>query len=221
MYICVWYMGFCNRHLKPFISGYAPTMNKYDAYKQDLQFQVDLKGHSLSFRTTWGLFCPEHIDDGSRLLLEYVNVNPYDSVLDVGCGYGAIGLPLAKQAAHGIVHLIDKDFVAVEYAKRNAVENGIHNVEVYLSNGLSHVPSIQFDVIVSNLPAKVSNELFYILFHDIKNCLRPQGRLYVVTINGLREYIKRTFRDIFGTYDKLKQGASYTVAATTKQPDEN
>lgn len=196
-------------------------MNKYDACKQDLQFQVDLKGYSFSFRTTWGLFCPEHIDDGSRLLLDYVNVNPHDTVLDVGCGYGAIGLPLAKQAEHGIVHLIDKDFVAVEYAKRNAVENDIHNVEVYLSNGLSHVPPIPFDVVVSNLPAKVSNELFYILFHDIKSCLRPQGRLYVVTINGLREYIKRTFRDIFGTYDKLKQGASYTVSAATKQPDGN
>jgi 16S rRNA G1207 methylase RsmC len=196
-------------------------MNKYDAYKKDLQFQVDLKGYNFSFRTTWGLFCPEHIDDGSRLLLDYVNVNPHDTVLDVGCGYGAIGLPLAKQAEHGIVHLIDKDFVAVEYAKRNAVENNIHNVEVYLSNGLSYVPPISFDVVVSNLPAKVSNELFYILFHDIKSRLRPQGRLYVVTINGLREYIKRTFRDIFGTYDKLKQGASYTVSATMKQPDGN
>ena len=192
-------------------------MNKYDAYRQDRQFQVDLKGQRFRFCTTWGLFCPERIDDGSRLLLDHVDVNPHDTVLDLGCGYGAIGLPLARQATHGIVHLVDKDFVAVEYAKRNAVENGIHNVAIYLSNGLSHVPPTQFDAVVSNLPAKVGNELFYILFHDIKNNLRPQGRLYVVTINGLREYVKRTFRDIFGTYDKLKQGASYTVAATSKQ----
>lgn len=196
-------------------------MNKYDACKQDRQFQVDLKGYNFTFRTTWGLFSPEHVDEGSRLLLEYVNVSPHDTVLDVGCGYGAIGLPLARQSAHGIVHLVDKDFVAVEYARRNAVENGIHNAVVYLSNGLSHVPSIQFDVVVSNLPAKASSELFYILFHDIKNCLRPQGQLYVVTINGLREYIKRTFRDIFGTYEKLKQGPRYTVAVATKQPGED
>lgn len=196
-------------------------MNKYDAYKQDRLFQVDLKGYNFTFQTTWGLFCPEHVDDGSHLLLEHVNVNPNDTVLDVGCGYGAIGLPLAKQATHGIVHLIDKDFVAVEYAKRNAAQNDIQNVEIYLSNGLSHVPSIPFDVVVSNLPAKVSNEMFYILFHDIKNCLRPQGRLYVVTINGLREYIKRTFQEIFGSYDKLKQGKSYTVSAATRQPDKS
>ena len=188
----------------------------YEQYKQDIVFATQLRGHSLTFHTTWGLFSPERVDDGSRLLLEHVQVGEHDVSLDLGCGYGPIGVTLAKQSPGGMVHMVDKDFVAVEYAKKNAQGNNLANCEAYLSNGFSHVPTIMFDNIVSNLPAKVSNELFYIFFNDAKKYLKPGGKLYVVTITGLREYIKRSFKDIFGNYDKLQQTQKYTVALAVK-----
>lgn len=107
---------------------------------REITFRETLRGTALTFRSTWGLFSPEHIDDGTRLLLENVSVQPTDTILDVGCGYGAIGLTLVRLVPCGRVHLIDKDFVAVEYAKRNARENDIANVDVYLSNGFSRIP---------------------------------------------------------------------------------
>ncbi len=195
-------------------------MEHYDRYKQDIVFSTQLKGHPLTFHSTWGLFSPERIDEGSRLLLDYVGVRETDTTLDIGCGYGPIGIALARQSPRGAVHLVDKDFVAVEYAKKNAQVNNVDNCQAYLSNGFSHVPPILFDNIVSNLPAKVSNELFYILFHDAKRHLKPGGAFCVVTITGLREYIKRSFKDIFGNYDKLKQGQKYTVAMATRQHDD-
>ena len=133
-------------------------------------------------------------------------------ILDIGCGYGPIGLTLAKLAPQGNVHLIDKDFVAVEYTKKNAQANHINNYEAYLSNGFSAVPTMQFDCIVSNLPAKVGKELMQILIYEAKEHLKPNGKLYVVTISGLREFIKRTFKECFGNYEKAAQNGTYTVS---------
>jgi len=194
-------------------------VEQYEQYKQDIVFSTELKGQQLRFHSTWGLFSPERIDEGSRLLLDYVDVRETATTLDIGCGYGPIGIALARRSPRGRVHMVDKDFVAVEYAKKNIETNNVDNCEAYLSNGFSHVPPILFDNVVSNLPAKVSNELFYILFHDAKRHLKPGGTIYVVTITGLREYIKRSFKDIFGNYDKLKQGQKYTVTMATRQHD--
>ena len=151
------------------------------------------------------------------MLLQYAIVRPSDRVLDIGCGYGALGLPLAVQASEGSATLIDKDFVAVEYCRKNADANELSNVEVLLSNGLAQVEAGQFDVVVSNLPAKSGKELYYIMFQDAWDHMAVGGHFYIVTITGLRRFIKRAFVDVFGNYSKLKQGATYTVAMATKE----
>jgi len=194
------------------------SVHTLDRLRAGIEFTEQLQGFDLAFHTTWGLFSPRAIDEGTRLLLDYCQVNPADNCIDLGCGYGPLGLVLAKMAPDGITHLIDKDFVAVEYAARNAHENAISNVQVYLSNGFSHVPeNSRFDVVVSNLPAKAGKELFYLYFYDALARLSEGGRFYVVTVNGLRGFIKRVFTDVFGNYQKLKQGKSYTVAVATRR----
>ena len=82
--------------------------------RKDLVINADLFGSSLCLHTTWGLFSPRAIDEGSTLLLEHLEVHDDDIVLDLGCGYGPLGLSIAKQASQGRVHLVDKDFVAVD-----------------------------------------------------------------------------------------------------------
>lgn len=184
--------------------------------RADLVFAETLRGHRLTFHSTWGLFSPKQVDDGSRLLLDHVEIEPQATVLDVGCGYGTLGLTLAKLAPQGQVHLVDKDFVAVHYAEANAQRNGLANCQAYLSNGLSHVPDRPFDLIVSNLPAKVGNELLLLLLADAHARLRPGGRLYLVTISGLRQFIRRTVKDLFGNYTKVKQSRTHTVASAVR-----
>ena len=181
--------------------------------RRDLEFSAQLAGHTLNFCSTWGLFSPRDIDDGTRLLLDHLEIAPTDDCLDLGCGYGPIGLTLATLAPQGRTLLVDKDFVAVEYANRNAQRNRLTNAEAQLSNGFDQIdPERRFDLIASNVPAKVGKELLALLLHDAHARLRPGGRLYLVTINGLRQYMKRNLTDVFGNYDKLKQGAHYTVA---------
>jgi len=184
--------------------------------RKDIIFSEELCGQSLTFHTTWGLFSPREVDEGSKLLLKYIEIDEQDDILDLGCGYGVLGLTLAKIAKQGLTTLVDKDFVAINYCKQNAEVNGISNVDIRLSNGLEQVKDKKFDVVVSNIPAKVGNELLTIFFSDAYEQLKSGGKIYVVTINGLRDYIKRTFNEIFGNYKKLKQGKNYTVSMARK-----
>ena len=190
----------------------AKTQAFVDGLRKEITFSETLCGHTLTYHTTWGLFSPKGIDEGSRLLLDHMEVNPTDDTLDLGCGYGPLGLTLARLAPQGTSVLVDKDFVAVDYTKRNAEANGIENVEIFLSNGFDHVGPRTFDLIVSNLPAKTGKELYYLYFYDALVRMNPGARFYVVTISGLRKFIQRAFNEVFGNYTKVKQGKTYTVA---------
>ncbi|MCG5510817.1 class I SAM-dependent methyltransferase [Ectothiorhodospira lacustris] len=184
--------------------------------REDIVFADTLRGQSLNFHTTWGLFSPRGIDAGTRLLLDFIEVNETDDCLDLGCGYGPIGLTLARLASRGRTCLVDKDFVAVKYAEKNARLNGIANTEAFLSNGFSAVGDRRFHLVTSNLPAKVGKEMLYLYLYDALAHMHPGGRIYVVTITGLRRFIERAFKEVFGNYDKVKQGREYTVGMAVK-----
>ncbi len=185
--------------------------------RQDQCLQTLQKGHSLTLKTTWGLFSPRAIDAGSQMLLDYLDINPDDDCLDLGCGYGILGLSMAKSAPQGKTVLVDKDFVAVKYSEMNRQLNQINNAECFLSNGFEQIPPQQFDLIVSNIPAKVGKEMLYIYMFDALEYLKPGGSFYIVTITGLRQFFKRGFQEVFGHYQKIKQGKTYTVARAIKR----
>jgi len=192
------------------------NLAEIENYRKDLRIEEQLCGFPLQFITTWGLFSPKAIDEGSRMLLENMDIKAEDNCLDVGCGYGPLGITMAKIAKQGKTTMVDKDFVAVDYTKKNVGLNKLENCEVYLSNGFSQIGSQQFSLITSNLPAKVGNEMLSLYMLDAYNHLQPGGRFYVVTISGMRKFIQRSFNDFFGNYKKVKQGKTYTVAMATK-----
>jgi 16S rRNA G1207 methylase RsmC len=196
-----------------------PHQETLDKLRRDIVFDADLAGERLRFHSTWGIFSPRDIDEGTRLLVEHLQIEPTDDCLDLGCGYGPIGLFMARRAPHGRTLMVDKDFMAVEYANANAERNGLDNARAMLSNAFDHIdPDLRFNVIASNIPAKVGKEMLSLILHDAHQRLKPEGKLYVVTINGLRQYMKRNLNEVFGNYDKLKQGAHYTVALARKSP---
>lgn len=193
------------------------SLNNDAAYlreiRKDLRFDAELCGQQLTFASTWGIFSPRAIDEGTELLLKYIRIETDDECFDLGCGYGPIGLSMAKLAPQGQVIMADKDFMAVEYSNRNAELNRLPNAHAILSNGFQHLEKAQrFDVIASNVPAKVGKEMMSIMLHDARHHLKPGGRLYLVTINGLRDYMKRNLNEVFGNYKKLKQGKNYTIS---------
>lgn len=187
------------------------------SHREDQQVQFEVNGIQLKFHTTWGIFSPKQIDEGTRLLLKHLDVKEDEKALDLGCGYGPIGIAIAKQANNGEVIMIDRDFISVEYCQKNIQLNHLTNATTQLSNGFQHIPKDKkFSLIVSNLPAKVGNEMMSLFLHDAWQHLEPGGRLVVVHIGGLKNFIKRGFKEVFGNYSKVKQGKIYTVAETRR-----
>ena len=186
--------------------------------KKDMEIVVNLLDNELTFHTRWGVFSPRSIDEGTLLLMKHIEVDTNDVCLDLGCGYGPIGLALAKHCTKGEVHMIDKDFVAIELANNNAKLNNLSNAKAYFSDAFLQVPNeVKFNQVISNLPAKVGREQLSIILYDAFDALKPGGKITVVTIKGLKDFIKNNFKSVFGNYKKLKQGQKYIVSQATKQ----
>ncbi len=127
--------------------------------KRDIVFREQLRGMDFVFHSTWGLFSPRRVDEGSRLLIEELEVGAEDRCLDLGCGYGSIGVVMGRLANKGKVYMVDRDFVAVEYATKNAKVNRLSNCQARLGNGFEGLDVGKFNVVAANLPAKVGKEL--------------------------------------------------------------
>ena len=186
--------------------------------KKDIEIVVNLLDNELTLHTRWGVFSPRSIDEGTIMLMKHIEVGVSDICLDLGCGYGPIGLALAKHCTKGEVHMVDKDFVAIELANNNANLNNLSNAKAYFSDAFLQVPNeVKFDQVISNLPAKVGREQLSIILYDAFDALKPGGKITVVTIKGLKDFIKNNFNSVFGNYKKLKQGQKYIVSQAIKQ----
>ncbi len=175
--------------------------------------EVALPGRTLRLTSAWGLFSAKGIDEGTALLLgELVALPPASRVLDFGCGYGALGLTLAALWPDAEVALIDKDVLAVETCAANIEAAGLTNARASLSPGFRDAPPGPYDLIVSNLPAQAGNEALDAILLGAWERLGPSGSLVVVTVNGLRRYVRRRFEAVFGNYHKARQGPRHTVA---------
>ena len=178
-----------------------------ERYREGIEFEWTLRGHPFRFASTWGIFSPREVDAGTVMLLEEIEVPRDADCLDLGCGYGPIGLTLAMLAPEGRTTMVDRDYVAVEYANRNAEQNRVPNARALLSNGFEEVPEAdRFDLVATNLPAKVGNEMTSILFADAHDRLRPGGEFWLVTLSGMRKYIQRSLAASIISQGRMSRG---------------
>ena len=201
------------------------TQEELDRLRGHLQspptFSVETDAGPVAFVTAWGLFSAKRLDGGSAMLLaELAALPPPSRVLDFGCGYGAIGLVLARRWPRAEVVLVDKDIEAVAAAQGNAERNRLANARILLSPGFRDVPGDAYDLIVSNLPAQAGNEALDGILLSAYDRLRPGGTLAVVTVLGLRRYIRRRLEAIFGNAHKAKQGPRHVVSDAIRTPEQ-
>lgn len=141
---------------------------------------VPWAGRRFELSSVGGLFSPGRLDDGTRLLLSCLH--PVDGpTLDLGCGWGALAVPLAST---GPVIAVDRDVLAVWATADNAARCGVP-VDARASLGLSAVPERGFVQVVSNLPARVGPRGLAHLVGDARARLAPGGALRVVVIEAL------------------------------------
>lgn len=140
-----------------------------------------LRGEKFRFQTDAGVFSKSEVDFGSRLLIEAFQDSTIDGpVLDVGCGYGPIGMTVAKISPQKQVHMVDVNTRAIELAKTNVEKNDISNVQIYESDGLSAVEASGFSAILTNPPIRAGKETVFRFYEEAAKKLVDGGSLWVV-----------------------------------------
>jgi 16S rRNA (guanine1207-N2)-methyltransferase len=182
------------------------------------EFPIQIHDESFTVRTRPGVFSWRNLDTGTRLLLDVLEVHVTDRVLDVGCGYGIIGMFAARKATKGQVTLLDVDVLAYDCARESLALNGLEQVQVLLSDGLAAIHDQRFTLIVSN-PAfhtghAVTSDIAPTLIHEAYEALEPHGHLVLVA-NRFLPY-DQLMQERFGTVVTLAQTSQYHVLSAEK-----
>ena len=160
-------------------------MNHYFENNENLKSEIIkisfyFRGKSLEFLSDNGVFSKKSIDFGSSTLLQYVeNLSNKTSVLDVGCGYGTIGISLASLYPNTKFDLVDVNLRAVNLAKQNAINNNTLNVSVFECNVYENVKDT-YDVIVTNPPIRAGKDVVHNIILNGYNYLNNGGSLWCV-----------------------------------------
>lgn len=145
---------------------------------KERQILVKINNINFSFLTDYGVFSKNGLDFGTRTLLETLDTSKINGkVLDFGCGYGPIGIYIAK-TTNSEVHMIDINRRVLGLARKNVSLNHV-NVNIYESNIYEKVIE-QFDYIISNPPIRVGKEILYKILFEAKEHLKENGELWIV-----------------------------------------
>jgi len=182
----------------------------------DVYFKKEIiypfEGEKFKFDVGNTLFSTFDLDHGTDVLLRTIAPNNPKSILDIGCGYGPIGIVLAKKNPQAQVTMIDKDLLAVRYTKLNIEKNNIHNANVLGSVGMEQIMDKTFDLIVSNIPAKIGDEAIIQDFILIPfEHLNPGGELWIVIINALNRLIPKIKRQYQLNIKRAKKRSGHSV----------
>lgn len=167
---------------------YNSGMDTY--FKKQIEFPFE--GKKFVFNVAETLFSTFDIDHGTDVFIRSIDTKSPQTILDIGCGYGPIGITMANKYPQAQVSMIDRDLLAVRYSRLNIKENKINNAEVFGSVGLEAVTDQKFDLIVSNIPAKIGDEAITHEFMLIPyEHLNLNGELWVVVVNSLNHLIPK------------------------------
>jgi 16S rRNA (guanine1207-N2)-methyltransferase len=182
-----------------------------------VEFHLSLHGHDFCIHSLPGVFSFDRLDEGTRLLLDAIKISPGTRVLDVGCGYGIIGLFAVMEGAE-MVHLVDNDLLSVASCRETLAMNGIRNAEVFPSDLLESTPSVSYDLILSNPPFHAGHAVEYQIAEELirqsYQNLVPGGRLVIVANRFLR--YDRLISIIFGNVTTLIETGKYHVLSGLK-----
>ncbi len=182
---------------------------------EDVYFKKEIvlkhAGEILRFRVSQDLFSSFQIDIGTRFLLRTVALksHSFQKILDLGCGYGPIGLTLKKLSNNSEVQMVDRDALAVEYTRQNAELNRLENIKAYGSIGYDDVPDTDFDLIIANIPGKAGENVITHLLRDAEYFLKPEGKVAVVVVAPLESMVREileTTPDIDITFHQNRSG---------------
>ncbi len=168
------------------------------------------RGRAVSCMTDAGVFSRGELDDGTRLLLDALPPL-YGEVLDLGCGWGAVGIAVKKAYPDVHVTMADVNRRALDLCRFNAVRNGI-TAECVESDGLSALTGQQFDFIITNPPIRAGKAIVYRMLRESAVALADKGALYVVIRKQQgAESCMKYLRTLFRSVEKIAKSGGFWV----------
>lgn len=181
------------------------------------KFKVDVRGETILIHSLPGIFSYDRLDEGTRLLLNTLKIHQGDRVLDLGCGYGVIGLTAARLGA-GYVTLVDNNLLATSAALKNIKANGIEKAGVVISDVLDAVSTRNLDLVISNPPFHTGKDVDYLVtqafIEQSWNALLEGGNLMLVANKFLR--YKGIIDEYFSGSQCVTETNRYQVLKATK-----
>ena len=175
-------------------------------------------GQKFAFVIGNTLFSTFDIDHGTDILIRAITSNNPKSILDIGCGYGPLGIILAKNNPQADVFMVDRDLLAVKYTNYNIAKNNLTNVTALCGLGIEAVKDRTFDLIVSNIPAKIGDEAIiqeFIL--DPYNHLNPSGEYWFVVVSALNRLIPKVGTEHHIKIEYVRKRRGHTVYKIIKK----
>ncbi|MGD2249958.1 MAG: methyltransferase [Candidatus Methanofastidiosia archaeon] len=180
---------------------------------QEYTIETVLRGNHLTFFTSTGVFSKRKIDYGTCVLIETVDVNPGDDILDLGCGYGPIGIGLSF-FCHNVT-LLDINKRACTLAYQNIIKNKVHNAHVIC--GTPSCVDYPFQVVTMNPPIRAGKDAVHHLIEESHRLLTPAGTLYLVVRTRQGAKSLYTFvKEIFSQAEYAAKQGGYRVIAGSK-----
>lgn len=185
------------------------------------EWQVTIRDHRLRFKTDAGVFSKGELDFGSRLLAEsFVLPEVEGDLLDVGCGYGPIGLSIAASFPDRNIHMVDVNERAMALAKDNAALNDIKNVEIYPSDALSAVSKQDFAAVLTNPPIRAGKETVFRIYDGAFSKLKAGGELWVVIQKKQgAPSTSAHLMELFGNVETVEKKKGYFILKSRKSVD--
>jgi 16S rRNA (guanine1207-N2)-methyltransferase len=169
------------------------------------------------FITDNGVFSKNHVDIATSFLLKTIYNEVKGEVLDVGCGYGVIGITVAKNSNVQKVTMLDVNHRALELAKRNCEKNKVVNkVKILESDGFENIVD-KYDTIITNPPIRAGKTVIYKMYEDAKEHLKDSGALYLVINKKHGAPSTITFLNtLFGNCEVLDKKTGFNVIRCVK-----
>lgn len=164
-----------------------------------------------------GVFSKNELDPGSELLIKTaIKEGVKGELLDVGCGYGPIGITLSKICDLDKVDFIDVNLRALNLTKENAIKYKVKNFNVFESNGFENVKDL-YDYILINPPIRAGKEVIFKMFEDSIKYLKKDGILMIVIRKDQgAPSAKKKLDEIFGNCETLDREKGYHILVSKK-----
>lgn len=175
-----------------------------------------IQGNKFIFVTASSVFSHEKIDLGTRILLENITIQPNSSILDLGCGYGVVGIVIAKTVPNVTVTLTDVNERATETAKKNAKLNHVTTV-ITTGNLYETVAGQTFDYVLLNPPQTAGRDICITMIEQAPAHLKPNGTFYLVARHKKGgEVLSKKMETVFGNSNIVARESGFRVYKSIK-----